>query len=86
MNNVYKTLGASNHTDRERQTEDYYATDPVAVQRLLEVEQFSKDIWECASGEDHLANALRDAGYKVRASDIIKRTPTTEQLDFLSCN
>ena len=27
-NSIYKTLGASNHTDKERQNEDYYATDP----------------------------------------------------------
>ena len=25
-NSIYKTLGASNHTDKERQNEDYYAT------------------------------------------------------------
>ena len=24
-NSIYKTLGASNHTDKERQNEDYYA-------------------------------------------------------------
>ena len=28
QNSIFKTLGASNHTDKERQTEDYYATDP----------------------------------------------------------
>ena len=25
---VFKTLGASNHTDADRQREDYYATEP----------------------------------------------------------
>ena len=29
-NSVYKTLGASNHTDKERQIEDFYATEPKA--------------------------------------------------------
>lgn len=33
-NSVFKTLGASNHTDKERQNEDYYATD---TDHLLEV-------------------------------------------------
>ena len=28
---VFKTLGASNHTDAERQREDYYATEPKAT-------------------------------------------------------
>ena len=27
-NSIYKTLGASSHTDKERQNEDYYATEP----------------------------------------------------------
>lgn len=31
---TYITLGASNHTDKERQTEDYYATDPIAIDGL----------------------------------------------------
>lgn len=32
---VFTTLGASNHTDKERQCEDYYATDPIAVDVLI---------------------------------------------------
>ena len=39
MGNNKKTigllLGASNHTDAVRQTEDFYATDPKAVELLL---------------------------------------------------
>ena len=37
---TFVTLGASNHTDKERQHEDYYATDPIAAKLLLEVENF----------------------------------------------
>ena len=33
---VYSTLGASNHVDETRQPEDFYATDPVALEKLLE--------------------------------------------------
>ena len=33
--NVYVTLGASNHSKEERHLEDYYATQPKAVQLLL---------------------------------------------------
>nr|DAL54177.1 MAG TPA_asm: hypothetical protein [Caudoviricetes sp.] len=29
---VFKTLGASNHTDTDRQREDYYATEPKATE------------------------------------------------------
>ena len=35
QNSVYKTLGASNHTDKDRETNDYYATDPIAIDVLL---------------------------------------------------
>ena len=87
-NSVFKTLGASNHTDKERQNEDYYATDPVAAEWLLKIEDIPKNkpIWECASGEDHLANIFRKNGYEVRSTDLIKRLDNTEVLDFLKQN
>lgn len=34
---VFKTLGASNHTDSERQREDYYATEPKATEWLCKL-------------------------------------------------
>jgi len=37
-NSVFKTLGASNHCDEERQTEDFYATSPIAIDILCDVE------------------------------------------------
>lgn len=83
-NSVFKTLGASNHTDKERQSQDYYVTDPIAAELLLKQEEFLTDIWECASGENHLADVFKKHGYRVRTSDIVKRTPTTEEYDFLS--
>jgi hypothetical protein len=83
-NSIFKTLGASNHTDKERQSEDYYATDPIAADLLLKEETFCNKIWECASGENHLANVFKKHGYTVRTSDIIKRTEETEVYDFLS--
>lgn len=33
---IYATLGASNHTDKEREQHDYYATSPEAIDFLLE--------------------------------------------------
>ena len=38
MNNVFSVIGATNHSDGERQPEDYYATEPKAVEILLEKE------------------------------------------------
>lgn len=83
---IWKTLGASNHCNEEREQNDYYATSPKAAELLLEIENLDKNapIWECSSGENHLADVFREHGYIVRTSDIVKRTETTEQLDFLS--
>lgn len=87
-NSIYKTLGASNHTDKEREENDYYATESKAARLLMDVENFSPNIWECACGELDLSNAFAERGYKVRNSDIVDRLHNgqIETLDFLSCN
>lgn len=72
-NSIFKTLGASNHTDKERQNEDFYATDPVAAELLCDVEKFSRNIWEPACGMGHLSEVFRRKGYNVRSSDLIDR-------------
>jgi hypothetical protein len=81
---IYTTLGASNHTDKERETNDYYATEPKAVELLLNMEPFSHNIWECACGEGHLVNQMRQMGYHVLASDIINRGINDRTIDFLN--
>lgn len=83
-NSIYKTLGASNHTDKERELNDYYATDPIAIDKLLKVERPNKSIWECACGENHLSHRLEELGYNVFKTDIIKRTKDCDCIiDFL---
>lgn len=79
---VFKCLGSSHHTDKERQREDYYATDPKAALLLLEVESFEGKIWEPACGEKHLAKVFEERGYAVRSSDIVDRCGN-EVFDFL---
>lgn len=81
---IYTTLGASNHTDKERETNDYYATEPKAVELLLNIEPFSHNIWECACGEGHLVHQMRQMGYHVLASDIINRDINDRIIDFLN--
>lgn len=84
-NSIYKTLGASNHTDKEREKDDYYATDPIAIDKLLTVETPYKTIWECACGEGHLSEQLKKYGYKVISTDLINRgyKDLRETRDFL---
>ena len=72
-NSIYKTLGASNHTDKEREKNDYYATDPIAIDKLLTIEQPYQRIYECACGQGHLVKRLHEKGFEIYASDIIDR-------------
>ena len=81
---VYKTLGASSHTNEERQNEDYYATDPKAAEWLLKLETFSPNIWECACGEGHLSKVFEKNGYNVKSTDLINRGFGCFGIDFLS--
>ena len=81
---VFTTLGSSNHVPEEREAFDYYATDPRAVEMLLELEQFSPVIWEPACGEGHISKALQAHGYEVISTDLIYRGfGDPEPLDFL---
>ena len=83
QNSIYKTLGASNHTEKERETNDFYATAPIAIDKLLTVETPSHFIWECAAGENHLAKRLEENGYFVISSDLIRRIPVICDINFL---
>ena len=71
--NIFKQIGATNHSKGEREINDYYATDPIAGHLLLEVEPDLNNIWECACGEGHLAKVFKDAGRLNKATDLIDR-------------
>ncbi|MEG1563772.1 MAG: hypothetical protein RR365_08605 [Bacteroides sp.] len=85
-NSIYKTLGASNHTDEERENDDYYATDAIAINALLDDggEVFDNNIWECACGRGDLSERLSEYGYNVRSTDLIDRGYGTGCIDFLT--
>lgn len=70
---IWKMIGASNHTDKERQQDDYYATDPIAIDKLLAVETPNKYVWECACGGGHLSDRLAQKGFIVWSTDIVDR-------------
>lgn len=80
---AFTTLGASNHSKGEREEHDYYATDPKAVELLLEVEEFDANIWEPACGEGHIAEVLKRHDYNVYASDLVSRGYGVGGVDFL---
>ena len=70
---TFVTLGASNHSKLEREENDYYATDPKAVELLLEKEKFSINLLEPSCGEGHISKVLSEHGYNVTSSDLINR-------------
>lgn len=80
---IYTTLGASNHTDKEREENDFYATEPKAAELLCDLITFSPLIWECACGKGHLADVFEKRGYIVKATDLVYRGYGEGGVDFL---
>ena len=84
---TYVQLGASSHSEKEREENDYYATDPNSLVIFLQALErdnikLHKNIWECACGEGHLSKVLEKYGYNVKSSDLIDRGYGSK-LDFL---
>lgn len=80
---AHTMLGARNYAKNEREINDYYATEPKAVELLLEQETFSPQVWEPACGEGHMAKVLKEHGYDVKSTDLIDRGYGTGGVDFL---
>ena len=76
-------LGSSNHTELERESHDFYATDPRAVTASAEHMQLPHKIYEYACGTGHLAKALTKLGHKVIATDLIDRSFGQGNVNFL---
>ena len=75
---TFVILGASNHTDSEREVNDFYATDPKALEIFLDALKrdgikLHKHIWEPACGMGHLSEVLKSKGYDVLSTDLINR-------------
>lgn len=84
MNSIYLNIGASNHTEKEREINDFYATDPIAIDKLFEVEDFNDKIWECACGQGHLSEKMKEYGKTVFSTDIVSRNGYEDEIfDFL---
>lgn len=72
-NSVFKTLGASNHADAEREGNDFYATDPEVLEHLRKKWDIPHVILEPACGTGHLSRWLEGHGHKVYSCDLIDR-------------
>ena len=76
-------LGAHNECQEDREENDYYATQPIAIEWLMQIEKLSENIWECACGEGHLAKPLIANGFNVKSTDLIDRGFGEGGVDFL---
>ena len=83
---TFATIGASNHSATEREDNDFYATDPKALELLLDIEEFDPYVWECSCGKGHLSEVLRKRGYMVKSTDLIDRGYGEGGVDFLQSN
>ena len=82
---TWAQLGASNHTDEDREENDYYATEPKAVELLMNEETFDGTIWENCCGEGHLAEPMKARGYEVISTDLIDRGYGRGGYNFFDC-
>lgn len=79
---VFSILGASNHSETDRQSEDFYATDPVVLDNLTRKYSIPQVVMEPACGEGHLSKWLEQRGHKVYSYDLVNRGYGEEQNFF----
>jgi hypothetical protein len=81
--NILTCLGATGHSLEKRQKEDYYATEPKAIDLLFDKEEFDEYIWECACGEGHLSIQMIKHDKRVYSTDLIDRGFGVPNFNFL---
>lgn len=82
ITSTLRVLGSTTVVGSDREQHDFYATEPKAVELLLDEEQFQKDILEPCCGLNHITDVLKSRGYQVITSDLIDRGVGAEVKDF----
>ena len=67
----------------EREKNDWYPTPFKATEKLLQVEDFDKTVWEPAAGDGAISVVLEDNGYKTISSDLNDYGFCDAGVDFL---
>ena len=83
LHSVYGCLGTHNGNTKDREENDYYATEPKATELLLNLEELNLNILEPACGEGHISKVLLDHGFNVTSTDLIDRGFGEGGIDFL---
>lgn len=82
---THATLGARNYALNDREQHDYYATDPNALELIIDKLDLADNVWECACGGGHLSTVLKDHGYNVTSTDLYSSEYGESGVDFLKC-
>jgi len=88
---VFATMAANSHSEKERQEHDFYATDPIAVDKLFQVFKGSGDlVWEPSAGRGHMSKRIKELGWyeQYQATELIERDNCLDEniefgIDFL---
>lgn len=86
---TFAQLGASNHSEGEREANDFYATDPNTLKIFLNAlkcdgVELQDTIIEPCCGMGHLSKVLEENGYQVYSYDLVDRGYGTPNVDFLT--
>ena len=79
---VLMTTGGLRLAYDKREENDFYATDPVAAEHLLQVEPQIDNVWEPFVGEGNLAEPYRKAGKLKIVSDLIDRGYYPDEINY----
>lgn len=83
----------ADYTTKGREEDDFYATDPKALERLIKAtphifysaRELGTTIWEPACGDGNLSKFLVKNGFVVYSSDLKDRGYEEVKVDFLNC-
>lgn len=93
IDNLIGSKIAGGNTAYRRSKSDFYPTPPEATQAILDWLKLpnGSKIWECACGEGHMVEVMRQSGYEVIGTDIrggydYLLTETPNNVDFIITN
>lgn len=84
VRSIWSTNGCSNHSNTEREVSDFYATDPVSIDKLVKKFPIPHYVWECACGQGHLSKRLEQRGHSVYSSELEHRGYGVQGVNFLT--
>jgi hypothetical protein len=69
----------------DRHEDDWYVEPEWCSRRLFAEEAFLGEVWDPACGLGRIVRSALDAGYPIRASDVVFRQSNDEAVDELKC-